>query len=166
MGVSRRGFVLPPDCLFWCSSFCFVTITSINYFFKADGRVVYVCVARWAVAFISRWLVHCFSHLMQRADSLEKTLVLGKMMAGGEGDDRGWDGWMASPTQWTWVWASSRGWWWTEKPGVLVRGVAKRQTWLSDWITTKAGSPPLWEHPNIVGTGKGVLWGCLPENMS
>ena len=41
------------------------------------------------------------------------------LKAGGEGDDRGWDGWMASPTQWTWVWASSRSWWWTGKPGVL-----------------------------------------------
>ena len=37
----------------------------------------------------------------------------------GEGDDRGWDGWMASPTRWTWVWASSRNWWWTGKAGVL-----------------------------------------------
>ena len=37
----------------------------------------------------------------------------------GEGGDRGWDGWMASPTQWTWVWASSRSWWWTGRPGVL-----------------------------------------------
>ena len=39
--------------------------------------------------------------------------------AGGEGDDRGWDGWMASPTQWTWVWVNSRSWWWTGRPGVL-----------------------------------------------
>ena len=38
---------------------------------------------------------------------------------GGEGDDRGWDGWMASLTLWTWVWVSSGSWWWTEKPGVL-----------------------------------------------
>ena len=37
----------------------------------------------------------------------------------GEGDDRGWDGWMASPTQWTWVWVSSRSWWWTGRPGML-----------------------------------------------
>ena len=37
----------------------------------------------------------------------------------GEEDDRGWDGWMASPTWWTWVWASSRGWWWTGKHGML-----------------------------------------------
>ena len=39
--------------------------------------------------------------------------------AGGEGDDRGWDGWMASPTRWAWVWVNSRGWWWTGRPGVL-----------------------------------------------
>ena len=35
-----------------------------------------------------------------------------RLRAGGEGDDRGWDGWMASPTQWTWVWVDSRNWWW------------------------------------------------------
>ena len=39
--------------------------------------------------------------------------------AGGEGDDRGWDGWMASPTWCTWVWVNSRSWWWTGRPGVL-----------------------------------------------
>ena len=56
---------------------------------------------------------------MWRTDSLEKTLMLGKMKAGGEGDNRGWDGWMASPTQWTRVWANSRRWWRTGKPGML-----------------------------------------------
>ena len=39
--------------------------------------------------------------------------------ARGVGDDRGWDGWMASPTQWTWVWVNSRSWWRTGRPGVL-----------------------------------------------
>ena len=42
-----------------------------------------------------------------------------RLKAGGEGDDRGWDGWMASPTQWTSVWISSGSWWWTRRPGVL-----------------------------------------------
>ena len=51
-----------------------------------------------------------FGHLMWRTDSLEKTLMLGKT-EGGRRDDRGWDGWMASPTQWTWVWANSGRWW-------------------------------------------------------
>ena len=42
-----------------------------------------------------------------------------RLKAGGEGDDRGLDGWMASPTRWTWVWASSWSWWWTGQPCVL-----------------------------------------------
>ena len=61
-----------------------------------------------------------FGHLMRRVDSLEKILMLGGI--GGrrrKADDRGWDGWMASPTWWTWVWVNSRSWWWTGRPGVL-----------------------------------------------
>ena len=42
-----------------------------------------------------------------------------KLKAGREGGNRGWDGWMASSTWWTWIWASSKRWWWTGKPGVL-----------------------------------------------
>ena len=65
-----------------------------------------------------------------------------RLKAGEKGDDRGWDGWMASPTQWTWVWVSSRSWWWTGRPGVLhatVHGVPKSRTQLSDWTD--------WPHP-------------------
>ena len=58
-------------------------------------------------------LIQYFSHLMQRTDSLEKTLMLGKVEGGGEGDDRGWGGWMASLTQRIWIWVNSRSWWWT-----------------------------------------------------
>ena len=60
-----------------------------------------------------------FGHLMQRADSFEKTLMWERLRAGGKGDDRGWDGWMASSTQWTWVWVEPGSWWWTGRPGVL-----------------------------------------------
>ena len=42
-----------------------------------------------------------------------------RLKVGGEGDDRGWDGWMSSLTQWTWVWVNSRSWWWTGRPGML-----------------------------------------------
>ena len=58
-----------------------------------------------------------FGDLMRIADSLEKTLMLAKMRTGGE--DRGWDSWMASPTQGTWVWANCGRWWRTGEPGVL-----------------------------------------------
>ena len=60
-----------------------------------------------------------FGHLMQRTDSLKRPWCWERLKVGRKGDDRGWDGWMASPTQWTWVWASSGRWWWTGKPGIL-----------------------------------------------
>ena len=56
-----------------------------------------------------------------------------RLRAGGEGDDRGWDGWMASVTQWTWVWVNSGSWWWTGRPGVLRFLGLQSRTWLSDW---------------------------------
>ena len=60
--------------------------------------------------------LQCFGHLMRRADSFEKTLMLGKI----EGRKRrGWRGWMVLPTQWTWVWVNSQSWWWTGRLGVL-----------------------------------------------
>ena len=78
-------------------------------------------------------------HLMQRADSLEKTLMGWEGLgAGGEGDDRGWDGWMVSPTRCTWVWVNSGSWWWTGRPGVLrfMGSQRVRHDWateLTDW---------------------------------
>ena len=60
-----------------------------------------------------------FGHLMQRTDHWKRPWWWERLKAGGEGDDRGWDGWMASLSWWTWVWASSWSWWWTGKPSVL-----------------------------------------------
>jgi len=59
-----------------------------------------------------------------------------RLRARGEGDDRGWDSWMASLIQWTWTWANSERWWGTGRPGVLQSVVTKRQTQLGDWTTT------------------------------
>ena len=60
-----------------------------------------------------------FGHQMPTDNSLEKYLILGKTEGRGEEGIRGWDGWMASPMQWTWTWANSRRWWGTERSGVL-----------------------------------------------
>ena len=55
--------------------------------------------------------------------------------AGGEGDDRGWDGWMASLIWWTWVWVNSGSWWWTGRPGVLwfMGSQTVGHDWVTDW---------------------------------
>ena len=58
-----------------------------------------------------------------------------RLKAGGEEGDRGWDGWMASLTQWTWGWVNSGGGWWTRKPCVLWSVGSQSQTWLNDWTT-------------------------------
>ena len=60
-----------------------------------------------------------------------------RLKAGGEGDDRRWDVWMASQTQWIWVWANSRRWWGTGRPHVLHSTGSQSQTRLSDWIELK-----------------------------
>ena len=55
------------------------------------------------------------------------------LLAGGEGNSRGWDGWMTSPTWWTWLWVNSRSWWWTGRPGV-VRFMGSQRV-RDDWVT-------------------------------
>ena len=79
--------------------------------------------------------LHYFGHLMWRANPLEKTLMLGKIESRRKRSNRGWDGWMASPTQWTWVWANSRRRWRTGKPGVLKSMGLQR--FRHDWATEK-----------------------------
>ena len=65
---------------------------------------------------------------------IQRNAILVRFKAGGEGDNRGWDGWMASPTQWTWVWVDSSSWWWDKEAWhAAVHGVAKSRTWLTDW---------------------------------
>ena len=75
-----------------------------------------------------------FGHLIRRTDLLERPWCWARLKAGGEGDDRRWDGWMASLTQWTWVWANSRRQWRTGKPGMLqsmgLQGV--RNNWATE----------------------------------
>ena len=65
-----------------------------------------------------------------------------RLRAGGEWDNWGWDGWMASPTQWTWVWVDSRGWWWTGRPGVL-RFMGSQRVW-HDWETELNGTDSIY----------------------
>ena len=74
-----------------------------------------------------------FGHLMRRTDSLKKTLILGKIEGRRRRGNRGWDGWMAPLTQWTWVGVNSMSWWWTGRPGVLQFMGSQRVRHNSDW---------------------------------
>ena len=72
-------------------------------------------------------------HLMWRTDLFEKTLMLGRIEGRRRRGDRGWDVWMASLTQWTWVWVDSGRWWWTGRPGMLQSMGLQRVG--HDWAT-------------------------------
>ena len=75
-----------------------------------------------------------FGLLMRRSYSLDNTLILGKIESvKGEGKDRGWDGWMASPTWWTCVWVNSGSWWWTGRLSMLQSMGSQRIR--HDWAT-------------------------------
>ena len=73
---------------------------------------------------------------MQRVNSWKIPWCWERLKAG-EGDGRGWDGWMASPTQRTWVWVSYGSWWWTGKPGMLQFMGSRSQIQVSNWTMTK-----------------------------
>ena len=93
-----------------------------------------------------------FGHLMWRTDHRKRPWCWERLRAGGEGDDRGWDGWMASPTQWTWVWVNSGSWWWTGKTGVLQSMGSQRVG--HDWVTELNWSSILaWRIPWIEEPG-------------
>ena len=85
--------------------------------------------------------------------------------AEGEGDDRGWDGWMASLTRWTWVWVNSGSWWCTGRPGVLQFMGSQSRTWLSDSTELNWG---VWQAEKVVHSRQtdtpeqipGAIWSC------
>ena len=104
-----------------------------------------------------------FGYLMWRVDSLENTLMLGGIGGRKRRADRGWDGWMASPTQWTWVWVNSGRWWWTGRPGVL-RFIGSQRVG-HDWPTELN-----WSKIHSLKKGNGhksfhTVWFHLPLNV-
>ena len=69
------------------------------------------------------------------------------LRAGGKGDNRGWDGWMASLTRWTWAWVNSGRWWWIRRPGVLQFMGSQRvgHDWVTELNCTELNSYPIFE---------------------
>ena len=114
-----------------------------------------------------------FGHLMEELTHLKRLWCWERSKAGGERGDRGWDGWMASLTWWTWVWASSRSWWWIGKPGNLQFMGSQRVRY--DWATELRlflchTYPVLWLSiflPSyLLYEGKGLAYFTKPTNAS
>ena len=113
---------------------CHKTTHANGYYGAWPGWTVSISVLPVTEGLMLKLKLQCFGHLMGRADSFEKTLMLGKIEVGGEGAYTGWDGWMASPTQWTWVWINSRSCRWTGRPGMLqsVGSQRVRRNWVTE----------------------------------
>ena len=79
------------------------------------------------------WNANTLGTWCEELSHLKRPWCWERLRAGGEGDDRGWDGWMPSLIQWTWVWVDSRSWWWTRRPGVLCFVGLQRVR--HDWVT-------------------------------
>ena len=97
-------------------------------------------------------------HLIEELTHWKRPWCWERLKVGGQGDDRGWDGWMASPTQCTWVWVNSRSWWWTGRPGVLQSVGSQRvgHNWVTElnWTEPFIGIaykyiPPIHTHKKI-----------------
>ena len=95
-----------------------------------------------------------FGHWCEELALWERPWCWERLKAGGEGDDRGWGGWMASPTQWTWAWVSSGSWWWTGRPGVLQSMGLQRVG--HDWAT-ELNWPTIENH---------FAWRCQPPRRN
>ena len=79
------------------------------------------------------WNSNTLATWCEELTHLKRPWCWARLKAGGEGDDRGWDGWMASLTQWTWVWVNSGNWRWTGRPGVLQSIGSQRAG--HNWVT-------------------------------
>ena len=89
-----------------------------------------------------------FGHLMEELTHWKRLWCWEGLGAGGKGDDRGWDGWMASLTRWTWVWVNFGSWWWTGRPGVLqfMGSQRVRHNWATKLNWMIPSKSPLWIH--------------------
>ena len=79
------------------------------------------------------WNANTLATWWEELTHLKRPWCWERLRAGREGDDRGWDCWIASPTQWTWVWVNFGSWWWTGRPGVLQSMGSQRVG--HDWVT-------------------------------
>ena len=100
------------------------------------------------------WNSNILATLCEGLTHLKRPWCWERLRVGGEGDDGGWDGWMASPTQWTWVWVDSRSWWWTGRPGVLQSMGLQRVG--PDWATELTD----WWEPGVTCAVRFVAQSC------
>ena len=117
------GWALSPSSCYYCylGLWCWGRLLRVPWFARRSNQAILkenspgVHWKDWCW----RWNSNTLATWYEELTHLKRPWCWERLRAGGEGDDRGWDGWMASPTQWTWVWVNSGSWWWTGRPGML-----------------------------------------------
>ena len=104
----------------------------------------------WLEGLMLKLKLQYFGQLKKELIHWKRPWCWERLKAGGEEDDRGWDSWVASPTQWTWVWVNSESWWWTGRPGVLKSMGSQRVE--HDWATELNGTELKRERSNEADT--------------
>ena len=103
------------------------------------------------------WNSNTLATWCEELTPLKRSWCWERLKPGKEGDDRGWDGWMASPTQWMWIWISSRSWWWTGKPSMLQSTGLQRvgHNWATElnWILCSSYKEGYLANKRTFGTG-------------
>ena len=116
----------------WC--FCIVVLEKTLETARRSNQSIWKEIRpEYSLDWCWRWNSNTLATRCKELTHLKRSWCWGRLKAGGEWDNRGWDGWMASPTQWTWVWASFGSWWWTGKPGLLQSMGSQRVR--HDWTT-------------------------------
>ena len=130
---NRHVWVWELDCKeSWVQNWCFWTIVLENTLESPlDCKEIQPIHSKenWCWS----WNSNTLATWCEELTHLKRPWCWKRLKGGREGDDRGWDGWMASSTQWTWVWVNSRSWWWTERPGILQSMGSQRVR--HDWVT-------------------------------
>ena len=108
-----------------------------------------------------------FGHMMGRTVHWKRPWCLGRLKVGGEGENWEWYGWMASLTQWTWVWESSGNWWWKRKPGVLQSMWSQRvgYNWATElnWVVWQ--ELKMYQNPHFPGLFLKIKEAPMPQDL-
>ena len=126
-------FILPPAMYKHSSCSVFSNTGYVNFFFIFAILVFVYLYLTGILNFIFLMTNNTLATSCEELTHWRRLWCWEGLGAGGEGDDRGWDGWMASPTWWTWIWVNSRSWWWTGRPGMLQFMGSQRVG--HDWVT-------------------------------
>ena len=114
--------------------FCFINKFIYLFFLRLHIKIIYgICLSPTDLLCITSRSIRVATNDIISLFFCGWVISWERSKVGGEGDDRGWDGWMASLTWWTWVWVSSRSWWWTGKSGLLQSMGSQRVG--HDWVT-------------------------------